>query len=328
MKLRHKDLLSCQEWSLEELDMVFELAKELKRQHKLGVPHELCKNKTFFMIFYATSTRTRNSFEAAMTQLGGHAHYIFSKTMRLADPGAPEAIKDTAKVLSRYGHGIGVRIYFPQYGEGERVVREYAKWADIPVINMETEVYHPCQALADMLTIMEKFPRYRGKKYVQAWAYSPSAFRVPAVPQSNILMMSRYGLDVVYVRPPEFKLDPKIIEQAKKNAEESGGSFTETTDLEEAFDGADIIYMRNHVTLNFGEIGEEEERRIMDKYKNWTCTQELMDLTSKNSIVMHCLPVHRGYEIANEVLDGPHSVIYDEAENRLHVQKAVLALLL
>jgi ornithine carbamoyltransferase len=326
--LRGRDLLDCQEWTYEELETTFELAKELKRKFKIGEPHELLKNKTFFMIFYATSTRTRNSFEAALTQLGGHAHYLETKTMRIGDPGAPEEVKDTAKVLDRYGHGIGVRAYTQNYGEGEQLVREYAKQAEIPVVSMESDKHHPCQALADMLTVREKFPDWHGKKYVQAWAYSPNARRVPAVPQSNICLMTRQGMDVVYVSPKEFTLDQEITEQAKLNANESGGSFEETDDLKAAIEAADVVYMRNHTTLNYGTIGIEAEQAIIDKYNTWTCTQELMDLTAKNSIFMHCLPADRGHEAANEVMDGSHSVIYDEAENRLHVQKAVLALIM
>jgi ornithine carbamoyltransferase len=326
--MKGRDLLDCQDWSYEELELAFELARDLKRKFKIGEPHELLKNKTFFMIFYATSTRTRNSFEAALTQLGGHAHYLETKTMRLGDLGAPEEIKDTVKVLERYGHGVGVRAYTPRYGEAEQLIREYARAADIPVISMESDVYHPCQALADMLTIREKFADCRGKKYVQAWAYSPKARRVPAVPQSNVSLMTRYGMEVVYVRPKEFALDPKIIEQAKANAEESGGTFTETENLKEAFEGADVVYMRNHTTLNYAGIGPDAEQAIIDKYKDWTCNTELMDFARKSSIFMHCLPADRGHEATNEVMDGPHSVIYDEAENRLHVQKAVLALVM
>jgi ornithine carbamoyltransferase len=325
---RGRDLLTCQEWTIEELETVFELAKDLKRRLKSGEPHELLKNKTLFMFFYATSTRTRNSFEAAMTQLGGHAHFLEPKALRLGDLGAPEAIKDTVKVLERYGHGISIRVYTPRYGEGEQLIREYAKWAEIPVISMESDVYHPCQALADMLTIKEKFRRCEGKKYVQAWGYSPDALRVAAVPQSNVQMMTRYGMDVVYVRPTEFTLDPKVIEHAKVNAEKSGGTFTETDDLEEAFDGAHVVYMRSHCTLKRGEIGDEMELKIINKYKDWTCTEELMDLTDRNSIFMHCLPADRGHEVTNEVIDGPRSMVFDEAENRLHVQKAVLSLVM
>jgi N-acetylornithine carbamoyltransferase len=327
-QFRGRDFISCHEWTLEELDFVFEHSKSLKRQLKSGATTDLLKNKTLFMIFYATSTRTRNSFEAAMTQLGGHAHFLETKTMRMGDPGAAEAIKDTAKVLDRYGHGIAIRVYTPKYGEGEQIIREYAKWSDIPVVSMESDVWHPCQELADMLTVMEKFPKWEKKKYVQAWGYSPNALRVAAVPQSNIAMMTRYGMDVVYVRPPEFTLDPNIIAMAKKNAEQSGGSFTETTNLKEAFEGAHVIYMRNHCTLNRAEIGDKAEQQLMDSYKSWTCTQDLMDLTAKNSIFMHCLPADRGHEVTNEVMDGSHSAIFDEAENRLHVQKAVLSLVM
>lgn len=327
-QFRGRDFISCHEWTLEELEFVFEHSKSLKRQFKSGATTDLLKNKTLFMLFYAASTRTRNSFEAAMTQLGGHAHFLETKAMRMGDPGAPEAIKDTAKVLDRYGHCIAIRVYTPKYGEGEQIIREYAKWSDIPVVSMESDMWHPCQELADMLTVREKFPKWEKKKYVQAWGYSPNALRVAAVPQSNVAMMTRYGMDVVYVRPPEFTLDPNITAMAKKNAEQSGGSFTETTNLKEAFEGAHVIYMRNHCTLNRAEIGDKAEQQLMDKYKNWTCTQELMDLTAKNSIFMHCLPADRGHEVTNEVMDGPHSAIFDEAENRLHVQKAVLSLVM
>ena len=219
-------------------------------------------------------------------------------------------------------------MYTPKYGEGEWIMREYAKWSDLPVVSMESDVYHPCQALADMLTVKEKFQKYEKKKYVQAWAYSPSALRVPAVPQSNVLMMTRHGMDVVYVRPPEFTLDSKIVEQVRRNADESGGSFSETTDLKEAFRGAHVVYMGNHCTLNRAEIGDKEEQEIMNRYRNWTCTEELMDLADRKSVFMHCLPADRGYEVTNEVMDGLHSVVFDEAENRLHVQKAVLSLVM
>jgi ornithine carbamoyltransferase len=328
LSFKGRDLIDLQEWSNEDLETVFEFSRDLKLRFQVGEPHELLKNKTFFMIFYATSTRTRNSFEAALTQLGGHAHYLETKTMRIGDPGAPEEVMDTAKVLERYGHGIGVRAYTPNYGEAEQLIREYARQSNIPVISMESDVNHPCQALADMLTIREKFPNWRGKKYVQAWAHSPNARRVAAVPQSNVCMMTRYGMDVVYARPKEFTLDPKVTEQAKANASESGGSFTETDNLEEAVEGADVVYMRNHTTLDYGRIGAEAEQAIIDKYKAWICDQHLMDLTSKKSIFMHCLPADRGHEVTNDVMNGPHSVVFDEAENRLHVQKAVLALVM
>jgi ornithine carbamoyltransferase len=325
-RLKGRHLLSCQEWTDEEIEQVFELAKRLKKDYLDGKVHNILKQRTFFMIFYATSTRTRNSFEAALTQLGGHAHYLETKTMRIGDHGAPEAIKDTVRVLERYGDGIGVRAYTTDYGDGEKIIREYAKWSRIPVINMESDMYHPCQALADMMTIKECFSRPQGKKYVQAWAYSPHARRIPAVPQSNVLMMTRYGMDVVYVSPSEFRLDKTISEQAKKNAEASGGSYAETTDLKEAMRGAHVVYMRNHTTLEHGQHGSKLEQELMDKYSDWICNDALVDLTEKKSIYMHCLPVDRDHEVSSSVLDGPRSVVFDEAENRLHVQKSILAL--
>jgi N-acetylornithine carbamoyltransferase len=303
-----KDLFTCQEWTVEELETVFELARDLKLKFKTGQITDILKNKTLFMFFFATSTRTRNSFEAAMTQLGGHAHYLAPRTMRIGDAGAPEAVKDTVGVLDRYGHGIAIRCYFPNYGEGEQLIREYAKWSKVPVISMESDVYHPCQALADMLTIKEKIPKPEGKKYVQAWGYSPDALRVAAVPTSNVLLMPRYGMDV----------DAKMY----------GGSFTESTDLEEAVDGANVVYMRSHCTLNRHVHGDVTEQTIIDKYSNWTADAALMERTNKRSLFMHCLPADRGHEVTSEVLDGPHSVVFDEAENRLHVQKAVLSLVL
>ena len=327
-EFKGRNLISCQDWSVEDLTKVLELSKELKTKFKKGESTLVLPNKTFFMMFFATSTRTRNSFEAALTQLGGHAHYLETKTMRLGDPAAAEAMKDTVIVLSRYGHGIGVRMYTPKYGEAEAAIRDIAKHATVPVISMESDIYHPCQALADLLTIQEKFPPGRKLKYVQAWAHSPGARRVPAVPTSNVLIMPRFSMDVVYVRPKEFALDPKIIEKAKINAREHNGSFEVTEDLDAALEGADIVYMRNHASLKYGEHGAEKEQAIIDKYKNWTLTDELMEKTSKDSKVMHCLPVDRDNEVMSSVLDGPRSAIYDEAENRLHVQKAILSLVM
>ncbi|MHA2406851.1 MAG: ornithine carbamoyltransferase [Candidatus Ranarchaeia archaeon] len=323
-----RNLISCQDWSVEDLTTVLELSKDLKKKFKKGEPTKVLPDKTFFMMFFATSTRTRNSFEAALTQLGGHAHYLETKTMRLGDPAAAEAMKDTVIVLSRYGHGIGVRMYTPKYGEAEAAIRDIAKHATVPVISMESDIYHPCQALADLLTIQEKFPSGRKIKYVQAWAYSPGARRVPAVPTSNVLIMPRFGMDVVYVRPKEFALDPKIIEQAKTNAREHGTSFEITDDLDEALEGADVVYMRNHASLKYGDHGPEKEQAIIDQYKKWTLTDALMEKTAKDSKVMHCLPVDRDNEVTSSVLDGPRSAIYDEAENRLHVQKAILSLVM
>jgi len=327
VNLKGRNLITCQEWSLEEIEFTLEFAKELKRKYYAGEPHKYLDGKTFFMIFFATSTRTRNSFEAAMTQLGGHAHFIMPETMRLAEG---ESIKDTVKVLSRYGHGIGIRILGKavdfKYGEGNRIVREFAKYADIPVINMEDDMFHPCQGLADMLTIKEKIPKYSGKKVAIMWAYSPRALRVQAPIIEDMLLYTRYGLDVTIAHPPGFEIDPKMIELAKENAKESGAHVEITHDPKEAFEGAHIAFARNWTTLKVGEIGIKAELELHKKFKDWKCTMELMDLCAKNKIFMHCLPADRGYEVDDDVMDSNFSVIYDQAENRLHVQKAVLTL--
>jgi len=328
-----KDLITTQEWTIEELDFTLEFAKELKRRFYARDLPELLKNKTFFMLFYNTSTRTRASFEAAMTFLGGHAQFVDVSTTRI---GEGEAIKDTAKMYERYGHGLGIRILESAvdyvYGRGNAVIREYAKHAKIPVINMADDMYHPCQGLADIMTVQEKFPKYEKKKYVIMWAYS-NKIRSWCSVQEEALIMTRYGLDVVIANPPEFDLDSNIYEICRKNAEESGGSFEISNDYKEALEGAHIVFPRSWashqcVMMGINKFGKENELALHEKYRDWMLTQELVDLMDKNSIIMHVLPVFRGEEATDEVMDGPHSVIYDQAENRLHVQMAVLALVM
>jgi len=328
-----KDLITTQEWTIEELDFTLEFAKELKRRFYARDLPELLKNKTFFMLFYNTSTRTRASFEAAMTFLGGHAQFVDVSTTRI---GEGEAIKDTAKMYERYGHGLGVRILESAvdyvYGRGNAVIREYAKHAKIPVINMADDMYHPCQGLADIMTVQEKFPKYEKKKYVIMWAYS-NKIRSWCSVQEEALIMTRYGLDVVIANPPEFDLDSNIYEICRKNAEESGGSFEISNDYKEALEGAHIVFPRSWashqcVMMGINKFGKENELALHEKYRDWMLTQELVDLMDKNSIIMHVLPVFRGEEATDEVMDGPHSVIYDQAENRLHAQMAILALVM
>lgn len=328
-----KDLITTQEWTIEELDFTLEFAKELKRRFYARDLPELLKNKTFFMLFYNTSTRTRASFEAAMTFLGGHAQFVDVSTTRI---GEGESVKDTAKMYERYGHGLGIRILESAvdyvYGRGNAVIREYAKHAKIPVINMADDMYHPCQGLADIMTVQEKFLRYEKKKYVIMWAYS-NKIRSWCSVQEEALIMTRYGLDVVIANPPEFDLDPNIYEICRKNAEESGGSFEISNNYKEALEGAHIVFPRNWashqcVMMGINKFGKENELALHEKYRNWMLTQELVDLMDKNSIIMHVLPVFRGEEATDEVMDGSHSVIYDQAENRLHVQMAILALVM
>jgi ornithine carbamoyltransferase len=331
VELQGRDLITTQEWSREELDATLELAKELKKKYYTRELQPLLKNKTFFMLFYNTSTRTRASFEAAMTALGGHAQFVDVRTTRVGEGEQP---KDVARMYERYGHGLGIRILESAvgyvYGRGNEVIREYAKHCDVPVINMADDKYHPCQGLADILTVQEKFPKYEGKKYVISWGYSDKVRSWGSV-QEEALLMSRYGIDITIAAPKGFELDPEIMKTCEQNAKESGTSFDTTDDLGSALDGAHIVFPRNWashecVMQGMNKFGEERESKLHEKYRDWILTQELVDRMDPEAKIMHVLPVFRGEEATDEVMDGPHSVIYDQAENRLHAQMAVLAL--
>lgn len=326
-----RDLITTQDWSLEELKIALKLARELKTKYRRGRVPALLRNKSFFMLFYAPSTRTRAAFEAGMTYLGGHAHYIDVSTTRL---GAGEAVKDVAKMYEKYGQGLGVRILDSAidyvYGAGVSVVREYAKHSEIPVINMACCTYHPTQGLADLMTVQEALGKVRGKKYVVMWGYSKS-FRGRCSIQEEALIMSRFGMDVVLAHPPGFEIDPKVIETSKSNAEAAGAEFQVSNDVYSALEGAHVVFPRNWasnelLTLGASKFGKEREAELHEKYREWTLTQELLDKMDKKAIVTHVLPVLRGEEATDEVLDGRHSVIYPQAENGLYTKMAVLAL--
>lgn len=329
--LAGKDLITTQDWSLAELEATLKLAKQLKLKYKRGRVPPLLRNKTFFMLFYAPSTRTRAAFEAGMTYLGGHAQYIDVSTTRL---GSGEAARDVAKMYERYGQGLGVRILDSAidyvYGDGISVVREYAKRSDIPVVNMACCTYHPTQGLADLMTVQESLGKVKGKKYVIMWGYSKS-FRGRCSIQEEALIMSRFGMDVVLAHPPGFEIDPKIVETSKANAQAAGSEFTVSNDLNSALEGAHAVFPRNWASYELLEVGaskfgKERELEIHEKYRNWTLTQELLEKMDRKAIVTHVLPVLRGEEATDEVLDGPHSVIYPQAENGMYTKMAVLAL--
>jgi N-acetylornithine carbamoyltransferase len=312
------------EWTLEELETALEVGLDLKKKYATGEPHRLLEGKTLFMIFYIPSTRTRNSFECGMTQLGGHANFLDLTATWISS----EAVKDTAAVLARYGHGMGVRSGGREYGSGNAVIRAYAKWSDIPVISMEDGMFHPCQGLADIMTIKEKKRKFEGKKFVMAW--TPGNVMPPvAVAQTNVLLMNRFGMDVTLAHPPGYELDPKIIEKAKEFSKDAGTEFTITDNLKEAYEGADVVYPKAWRSVKLFEEGGFTDKLLVphrDKFKNWMCTQELIDLCDKHVIYMHCLPARRGADVTDEVIDAPYSVVIDEAENRMHAQKGVMAL--
>ena len=326
-----KDLLTTQWWSKEELNAVLDLAKDLKMKYYSRVPHEYLKDKNFIMMFYNTSTRTRLSFETAMTHLGGHAIFLEPKMMRLTESGKKgESIKDTAIVMSRYADGIGIRLLedkITYYGEGHAIIKEWARHATVPVIDMASDRFHPCQGLTDIFTAKEKLGNVEGKKYVIMWAYSPWARSWGSV-QEDALIMSRYGMDVTIAHPPGYDLDPEVMKWVKQNAEDNGREFVVTTDLEEALQGAHVVFPRNWHSPRRYEIGKEAEAKEAEKYKNWKLTMEMLEKYTDKALFMHVMPVDRGDEVDDEVADSEYSVIYDQAENRLHVQKAILTLVM
>lgn len=345
--LRGRDYLAVTDFTREEVETVISVAESLKQDRAAGRYHDdLLRSKTLFMIFYNQSLRTRNSFEAGMTQLGGHAHYLdSSKIYTPAVEGkeiaySTERVSDVAHVLDRMGDAIAIRCYGDpvdwEYGAAHEMLREFARCADIPVINMEDDIYHPCQGLADVMTVKEKFGGFKGVKYVMSWAYSPSIHKPRAVPQSAILYASMMGMDVTLAHPEGMELDPAILAQCAAYAEAADGKFEVVNEFEGAIEGAHVVYPKAWCPQVFFKppVGEDDAaaaQAIFDQYKDWKCTADTMALAAKNAIYMHCLPADRGYEVSNEVMDkieGPGwtSAIYDQAENRLHGQKAIMAL--
>ncbi|MCF7953020.1 MAG: ornithine carbamoyltransferase, partial [Spirochaetales bacterium] len=312
--LQRKHLLRTQDWTVEELEALIHVAFRLKEERRMGIPHDqLLRAKTFFMLFFEESTRTRNAFEAGIHQLGGHAHFLTPKATQI-DHG--ETAKDTIKVLSRYGEGIGVRKTF---GTGFAWMEELAKWADIPVVNMQCEDYHPTQVLADLMTIKEKFQNdLKKKKIVVSWTSAPNYIRPLSMAHSLVMCMPRFGMDVTLAHPPEFKLKPEVMKQAKMNAEAGGGKLEVVDSMEEACQEADVVYAKGWGPIMHTD-DEQEGIAIIDKYRengsmDWVVDKRKMDLTNPGSIYMHCMPFDRDIEVTSEVVDGPHSVVYDEAE--------------
>lgn len=320
--LKSKDYICTQDWSNEEIEQALQTAIELKDHFKEGIPHRYLPDKTIFLLFFDKSTRTRNSFEAGITQLGGHAHFIESSTSQIAHGESP---KDTGIILSSYGHGIAVRHDLVP-GEGNRYMREMAQWADKPVINMQCDVDHPCQTVTDLMTIREIFGTdLRGRRIAVSWAYAPSYAKPLSVPQGLIMLMPRFGLDVVLAHPPEYKLMDEPLKIAKENATKAGVTFEIVDSMEAAFENADIVYPKSWGIESLFHH-PEEALAISKKYQDWICDEGCMQLANKDAIYMHCLPADRGYEVTDSVIDGPQSVVYQEAENRLHTAKAIMAL--
>ena len=305
--LKGKDMLSIHDLSVDEVQEILALAKELKAKLKAGVPHEILKGMTLGMIYEKSSTRTRVSFETGMYKLGGQALFLSNRDLQL---GRGEPIRDTARVLSRYLDGIMIRTF------GHDRVEELAKWADIPVINALTDLLHPCQVLTDLLTIEE----YKGKNL--------KGLKMAYVGDGNNMTNSflygcaKVGMTFVAATPEDYRPDETVFKNALEDAKETGAELSLVTDPKEAVKDADIV-----VTDTWASMGQEAEHEARKKiFAPYQVNKELLKGADKRVIVMHCLPAYRGEEITEEVLEANADVIFDEAENRLHTQKAIMAL--
>jgi N-acetylornithine carbamoyltransferase len=319
--LRGRDLICDLDFSLEEHQTVLDVAFDLKRMRALRQPHPYLRDRTLALLFFFASTRTRNSFESGMAQLGGHAAYVDSRTTQISHG---DTAKEIGEILGRYYDGIAIR--HCDWGIGNEFMKQVAEASRVPVISMQCELFHPCQILADLMTIREKKGRnLRGKKIAISWAYADSYQKPMSTSLSLILQMPRFGLDVVLARPPEFKLVPEVVDEAKGLAKKYHTGFEVVEDMEEAITDADIVYAKSWGPLLTTQE-HDEAAGIINKYKSWITDERKMALAKDDAIYMHPLPADRNIEVTDAVIDGPHSVVYDQAENRMHAQKAVLAL--
>jgi ornithine carbamoyltransferase len=336
MDLIHKypgrHMLTTNDWTTEELTQILDLADDMKKERFTGKYFEVLRNKTYFMFFYNPSVRTRQSFEVAATELGAHAQFLEPKSMRLKTAtSAGETVEDAAKVMSRYAAGLGIRILedkVPAYGEGYALLKEYAEHATIPVMSMADDRFHPFQGLADMQGIRQHLGHdLRGKKAVLTWGHGALCRSWCSV-QEYMLMASRFGMDVTVAHPEGYDLDPEIVDWTKQNCAAAGGSFEITHDQKVAYEGAHVVYSRNWMSPNAyrdGELHKGDEIKKALELTDWICDSEKMALTD-NGLYTHPMPIDRGHEVSDAVASGPNSIIYDVAENRLHVQKAVMAM--
>ena len=300
--MNHKDFIEIHDYSAAEVAAIFDIAKDMKANPSKF--HDALKGQTLAMIFEKSSTRTRVSFEVGMFQMGGHALFLSSRDIQI---GRGEPIYDTAKVLSRYVDAIMARTF------AHRTVTELAEYSSVPVINGLTDLSHPCQAMTDYFTAWEKLGDLKGRKL----AYIGDGNNM-----AHSLMFGgpKLGMHVSVATPSSYAPDDTVVARAKADGDQAGTRVVVTTSIEEAVRDADIV-----TTDVWASMGQEEEtaKRAKD-FEGWQVDNRVMGFAKKEAIFMHCLPAHRGEEVASEVIDSDRSVIYDQAENRLHVQKAIL----
>lgn len=306
--LRGRHLLSVRDLSPQEIRQVLDLAHHLKREHRAGIRHEVLKGKAVALLFEKPSLRTRVTFEVGVRQLGGYSVYLAPQDVQL---GVRETVPDVARNLSRWVDGIVARV------NRHAALVELAEAAAVPVINALSDFEHPCQALGDLLTLEERFGGLSGIR--AAWVGDGNN-----VCHSFLLAASRVGLSVAVATPPGYAPDPDVVAEAQAEARRWGASVRILTDPREAVAGAQVVY--TDVWTSMGQEAQREERRRA--FQGFQVNRQLLEWADPQAVVLHCLPAHRGEEITDEVLDGPQSVVLDQAENRLHAQKAVLALVL
>ena len=341
--LKGRDFITLRDFTKAEIDTMLDVALQLKADNSMRRLHtDILPGRTLFMMFFNASLRTRNSFEAGIFQLGGHGHFLVPEATRLPTlegedvPYQSERISDVARVLSRMGDCLAIRILGDkvswEYDKGLRIIKEFAKWSQKPVINMEDNIYHPCQGMADVMTLRELYGRdLRGRKLAVSWTYSPSV-KKPIAPHHDFMYASSfYGPDIVFAHPPELRIDPEIEAAIKANIEMNGGSYTVVDNMEDACANADVVYAKNYVCLDLlppvtQQPQQDEMAKLFLQYKGWIADEKRMNLAKPDARYMHCLPCERGFEVTDAVLDGKWGITaFDEAENRLHAQKGVMA---
>lgn len=307
-KIKNKHFLTLDDYSKDEIEYLVKYAIKLKDLQKKGIPHRYLEGKTLAMIFEKSSMRTRVAFETGMYHLGGHALYIGRDEISM---GKRETISDTANVMSRFVDGIMIRTF------GHHIVEELAANATIPIVNGLTDDYHPTQVLADLITIYEKTGKFAGNKLVYVGDGNNMA-------HSLLLGCATMGIDCTVVTPKGYEVHKDIMEKAEAKAEESGAKVYQTTDSAEGVKDADIIYTDVWASMGFEDSAEERK----GLFKDYQVNEDLVKGAHEDYMFFHCLPAHRGEEVSASVIDGSHSVVFDQAENRLHAHKAILATLL
>lgn len=345
--LKGRNFIRLQDFTKHEIQSMIDLGLRLKAEKTMGKQHQdILPGRILHMMFFNPSLRTRNSFEGGIYELGGTGIFLEPSATRVPSLEGEEIaykterISDVARVLSRMGDAMSIRILGDVvdwvHDKGLRILNEFAKWATVPVINMEDNIYHPCQGMADLMTMQEKFQSkdFSGRKIAVSWTYSPST-KKPIAPHHDFLYMATlYGADVVFAHPPELGIDPNVEADLETNAKASGGTYEVVDNMEDACADADIVYAKNFTALHLlpphvDEPQHEEMAKLFSKYKGWIADEKRMNMAKPDASYMHCLPCERGFEVTNEVLDGKWGLTaFEEAENRLHAQKGVMAALI